>query len=366
MSQVESPSNLVTATRSGLVRDQSLDVTRSIALLGIIILNYHGYLNREKALGYQYSNFFMRIMDAWNGILAPSPVIFVMVSGISCALLTSANFDRWVLVRRGLFLFTIGSMFEWVWRGTILPYYGLYFVLGSIVFAWSRRNLAILATICAVFAASLSMWRFFREENMHSTAWMSPQTPYTPRNFIFRYFIDYTHPIFPWFAFFCVGLIIGKSLPWFLRNRVRILVPLCGGIAVVYGFSTAVRRSTNGAWQRVTSTDPFQRGMLATAGVAMTAVAVIIVVSLIVERTRRSPIVVALTRAGQVTLTLYILHGLAYNAIVNRLHWVTPTGLDAALGLSVLMWIFLVTFGAWWQRFIGRGPVERVYRKFGG
>lgn len=353
-------------TRSGLVRNQSLDVTRSVALLGIIILNYHGYLNREKAIGAQYSSFFMRMTDAWNGILVPSPVIFVMVSGISCALLTSANFDRWVLVRRGVFLFTIGSMFEWVWNGTILPYYGLYFVLASVVFTWSRRNLAILAGACATFAASLSLWRFLREQKFHSTSWLSPRSPYTPRNFVFRYFVDYTHPIFPWFAFFCVGLIIGKSLPWFFANRTRLIAPICAGITVVYGISTTVRRSTDGAWQRVTSTDPFERGILATVGVALTSVLVIIVISLIVERIPRSPVVVALTRAGQVTLTLYLLHGLAYNGIVHRLHWVTPTGFDAALGLSLLMWIFLVTFGAWWQRFIGRGPVERVYRKFGG
>ncbi|MEY2626630.1 MAG: hypothetical protein RJB08_389 [Actinomycetota bacterium] len=353
-------------TRSGLVRNQSLDATRSVALLGIIILNYHGYLNRANAIGSQYSNFFMRIMDAWNGILAPSPVIFVMVSGISCALLTSANFDRWVLVRRGVFLFAIGSMFEWVWNGTILPYYGLYFVLASVVVTWSRRNLALLAGACATFAAALSMWRFFREQDLHSTSWLSPRFPYTPRNFVFRYFVDYTHPIFPWFAFFCIGLIVGKSLPWFFANRLRLLAPLGAGIAVVYGISTIVRRSTDGAWQRVTSTDPFERGMLATVGVAMTSILVIITVSLIVERLPDSPIVVALSRAGQVTLTLYIMHGLAYNAIVNRLHWVTATGLDAALGLSVLMWLFLVTFGAWWQRFIGRGPIERVYRKFGG
>lgn len=359
-------SNQAVTTRSGLVRNQSLDVTRSIALLGIIILNYHGYLNRERAIGSQYSSFLMRLTDAWNGILVPSPVIFVMVSGISCALLTSANFDRWVLVRRGVFLFTIGSMFEWVWHGTILPYYGLYFVLASVVVTWSRRNIAVLAGVCSVFAASLSLWRFVREQHDHWTSWLSPSTPYTPRNFLFRYFVDYTHPIFPWFAFFCVGLIIGKSLPWFLAHRTRLIAPIGSAIAVVYGVSTTVRRSTDGAWQRVTSTDPFERGVLATIGVALTSILVIIVVSLVVERFPRTGIVSALTRAGQITLTLYILHGLAYNGIVNRLHWVTPTGFDAALGLSLLMWVFLITFGAWWQRFIGRGPVERVYRKFGG
>lgn len=353
-------------TRSGLERNRALDATRTVALLGIIVLNYHGYLNRYDAIGANKTNFFARIMDAWNGVLAPSPVIFVLVSGISCSLLTSARFDRWVLVRRGILLFALGSMFEWVWNGTILPYFGLYFLLASAVSTWSRRNIALTTAFCTASAAALSFWRFLREEDFHSTSWLSPAHPDSPRNFVFRYFVDYTHPILPWFAFFCVGLLIGRSLPWFFANRTRLFAPLAIAVAAVYTVSTAVRRGTDGAWQRVTSTDPFERGVLATVGVTLSAVLVLIVVSWIVDAFPRSPVTDVLVRAGQVTLTLYVLHGLTYNLIVNRLEWVRPTGLDTALVLSTIMWVTLVALGAWWNRFIGRGPLERLLRGFGG
>lgn len=353
-------------TRSGLERNRALDATRTVALLGIIVLNYHGYLNRYDAIGANKTNFFARIMDAWNGVLAPSPVIFVLVSGISCSLLTSARFDRWVLVRRGVLLFALGSMFEWVWNGTILPYFGLYFLLASAVSTWSRRNIALTAVFCTVSAAALSLWRFLREEDFHSTSWLSPAHPDSPRNFVFRYFVDYTHPILPWFAFFCVGLLIGRSLPWFFANRTRLFAPLAIAVAAVYTVSTVVRRGTDGAWQRVTSTDPFERGVLATVGVTLSAVLVLIVVSWIVDAFPRSSVTDVFVRAGQVTLTLYVLHGLAYNLIVNRLAWVRPTGLDTALVLSAIMWIALVALGAWWNRFFGRGPLERLLRGFGG
>lgn len=353
-------------TRSGLERNRALDATRTVALLGIIVLNYHGYLNRYDAIGANKTNFFARIMDAWNGVLAPSPVIFVLVSGISCSLLTSARFDRWVLVRRGVLLFALGSMFEWVWNGTILPYFGLYFLLASAVSTWSRRNIALAAVLCTVSAAALSLWRFLREEDFHSTSWLSPAHPDSPRNFVFRYFVDYTHPILPWFAFFCVGLLIGRSLPWFFANRTRLFAPLAIAVAAVYTVSTVVRRGTDGAWQRVTSTDPFERGVLATVGVTLSAVLVLIVVSWIVDAFPRSSVTDVFVRAGQVTLTLYVLHGLAYNLIVNRLAWVRPTGLDTALVLSAIMWIALVALGAWWNRFFGRGPLERLLRGFGG
>lgn len=354
------------ATRSGLERNRALDATRTVALLGIIILNYHGYLNRSEAIGAYQENFFSRIMDAWNGVLAPSPVIFVLVSGISCSLLTSANFNRWVLARRGVLLFAVGSIFEWVWNGTILPYFGVYFLLAALVFSWSQRNLILVASTCTMSAAVLAYWRFRRESSLHSTSWLSPAQPDSPRNLFFRYFIDYTHPVLPWFTFFCVGLLIGRNLQWFFANRHRLFLPLGLGVAVVYTFSTIVRRSTDGAWQLVTSTDPFERGVLATVGVTLSAILVLIVVSWAVEAFSSAPLVDVFVRAGQMTLTLYILHGLGYNLVVNRLGWVTPTGLDAALGLSALMWVVLVSFGAWWNRFLGRGPLERLLRGFGG
>ena len=354
------------STRSGLERNRALDATRTVALLGIIILNYHGYLNRSAAIGAFEDNFFVRIMDAWNGVLAPSPVIFVLVSGISCSLLTSANFDRWVLVRRGVLLFAIGSIFEWVWNGTILPYFGIYFLLAAVVFSWSRRNLILVAAACTLSPAVLAYWRFRRESAFHSTSWLSPAQPDSPRNLVFRYFVDYTHPVLPWFTFFCVGLLIGRNLQWFFNNRRRLFVPLGVAVAAVYTLSTLVRRSTDGAWQLVTSTDPFQRGVLATVGVTLSAILVLIAVSWAVDAFPSSAVVDVLVRAGQVTLTLYVIHGLAYNVVVNHLEWVTPTGLDAALGLAAIMWIALVSLGAWWSRFLGRGPLERVLRGFGG
>lgn len=367
--------NRANSTRNGTERFAELDVARSIALLGIIILNYHGYLNRASAVGSEQSNWFLRLMDPWNGILAPSPVIFVLVAGIGCGLLTlpaAVSGDkalitdtRWTLIRRGTFLFTIGTMFEWVWRGTILPYYGIYFILGAAIFSLKTRRIAVIAIVCTALAAGLALWRYFREAGGYSTSWLQPYEPNTPRNLLLRIFVDYTHPVFPWFAFFCVGLIIGKSYPTFMAQRVRIVGFGAALLAMIYGISTVALHATEGAWETALSTDPFTRGVLATLGVCVSAIVVVAVISLIVERSVSSPIVDFLQRAGQITLTLYLLHGFVFNALVNWWGWVTASGFDTALVFSLVVWTLLLALGAWWQRFIGKGPVEIVYRKFG-
>ncbi|MFM8711842.1 MAG: DUF418 domain-containing protein, partial [Actinomycetota bacterium] len=129
--------------------------------------------------------------------------------------------------------------------------------------------------------------------------------------------------------------------------RRRHFGPLAAAVAAVYTLSTVVRRGTDGAWQQLTSTDPFERGVLATLGVTLSALLVVIVVSWVVDAFPASPITDVFVRAGRISLTLYVLHGLAYNLVINRLELVRPTGLDTALGLSVLMWVLLVSFGAW-------------------
>ncbi|TRZ80833.1 MAG: DUF1624 domain-containing protein, partial [Actinobacteria bacterium] len=120
------------STRATETRIASLDVMRTLALFGIIVLNYHGYLNFYGALSTSKQSIFERWWHPFNGVLAnPFPVGFVMVAGMGVSLMIGATNSkqliteiRWRLARRGLFLLALGYGINWVWPGTILPYYG--------------------------------------------------------------------------------------------------------------------------------------------------------------------------------------------------------------------------------------------------
>ena len=51
---------------------------------------------------------------------------------------------RWRLVARGLLLYAFGLLFDFIWPGTILPYYGAMFVVAALACSrcaaagWSR------------------------------------------------------------------------------------------------------------------------------------------------------------------------------------------------------------------------------------
>jgi uncharacterized membrane protein YeiB len=96
-----------------------------------------------------------------------------------------------------------------------------------------------------------------------------------------------------------------------------------------------------------------------------TALIAFAVVSWIAERLRGARLVQALAHAGQMTLTLYLAHGLVFNFIVHWRGWVEPSGLDLALVFTACYWVIAIALGAMWHQRFHIGPAEWLYRKLG-
>jgi len=375
-------------------RFASLDVARTIALFGIIVLNYHGYLNFQSTGATTTPSIFERWWHPFEGALAnPFPVGFVMVAGIGVALLMQdvarANSHRdvneiartrtearWRLARRGLFLFTLGYGIEWVWAGTILPYYGAYFVVASIIATWSARKLIALAVISTFGAAIIEWWRLEQSFDGNLTTWLSPSTPSTPRDLMIRLFIDYTHPLFPWLAFFITGILLGRKYHDIVRIRSKLLIIALGTAALSYITNAIVNSlvrddADNGVrsalvWRHLVSTRPFDRSVLYVLASLGVVVTVFLIITILCERFKGSFGVRIAQTTGQLTLTIYLAHIFIYNFVVNQVGLVQPTGLDTAMTMSIVVFVAAVIWANWWTPLFGRGPAERLYRRFGG
>jgi uncharacterized membrane protein YeiB len=90
------------------------------------------------------------------------------------------------------------------------------------------------------------------------------------------------------------------------------------------------------------------------------------VVSWVAERFRGSQLTQVFAHAGQMTLTLYIAHGLAFNFVVQWMGWVEPAGLDLALVFTACYWVSAIALGSLWHQRVHIGPAEWLYRKLGG
>ena len=348
-------------------------------------MNFHAYLNGAQSMYPTQPSVWERMFNPLTGPLTTRfAATFVLIAGIGVSLFTQraresnskadVQHARIILLRRGLLLYFLGYFVEWIWPGTILFYYGAYFIIAAAIFAWSSKRLIALGGASIVIAAGLSWWRASQLLADNNMRWLSP-SPNSPRNLLIRTFLDYTHPVFPWIAFFIAGILLGRHIHQLPKIRLQLMF---AGIILLFATHSANFLFTPSSQiadrdfllANLLSTQPLNRGMLFSLGTLATAVVAFCLVSLVVEHALRTValrlFVKLLARAGRMTLSVYLLHVVFFNLVVHQLHWVGATGLTTALLLSVSFYVIALVLASGWNKHFGLGPAERVYRAFGG
>ena len=199
------------------------DVVRAVALIGVCVMNYHGYLINQG--GELSGNFWGRVFHPWQGPLSTRfAATFVLTAGVGVTLLTrratanrhddpaAVSAKRWTLARRGLVLYGFGLIFYEIWSGSILPYYGAMFVIAAFIFTLATPWLVAIGVSAAVAGAGIHWWVWERTADGLSTRWLTNPPTSSPRGLLFNAFVNGTHPLLPWLAFLCAGMILGRLL----------------------------------------------------------------------------------------------------------------------------------------------------------
>ena len=357
------------------------DVVRAVALIGVVVMNYHGYLIL-RADGAPGTGWMEDLFDPWNGPLSTRfAATFVLVAGVGVTLMTARCVDarrsaadaddiavgndrvrmlRVRLVRRGLLLYVTGLMLEEIWPGTILVYYGAMFVLAAAMFTWRSRWLIMVGATAAIAGSLIRLWQDQQARDGISTTWLSEPDEGSLRDHAFGIFVNGTHPLLPWLAFLCAGMVLGRLV----RTTWWRSAALGAGFALV-GIGWVVSSHAATAFEDVAlSINPYDRGVVYTASALGSALVAYACVDWLA--TRYPAATDPLRRAGQMTLSLYIAHVLVFNLVVDWLGWIEPAGVEVALGFALGFWIIGIAAAVVWQRRVGVGPAERIYRTIGG
>ena len=344
------------------------DVVRAVALIGVVVMNYHGYLIIAGATrddGSWAAGFF----DPWTGPLATRfAATFVVVAGVGVTLMTRRTRGadriremRWRLVRRGAFLYVGGVLLDEIWPGTIIPFYGGMFVIAAALFTLRTRWVVTVGAAALAAGWAIRTWRFWQAEDGNDTSWLTDPASTNPLGYVYDLFVNGTHPLLPWLAFFCAGIVLGRTLTSSWWRPAAITVGFTLFALASLGESAATTR-----FQAVLlSVDPGQRGGLYVASALGTALLAYAVFDWLAEALPRA--LDPLRRSGQLSLSLYLAHIAVYEVVVEWLGWIGPPGgLDVALSLALGFWVVGIVAATWWSRRFGRGPAERVYRAVGG
>lgn len=351
------------------------DVTRTLAMLGVIVINYHGFLN-ARTLGDGFGD---RLFHPFDGVLSTRfAATFVLMAGAGVALMSdgarrSLDRDAFVVVRvrlarRGLLLYAAGLALNHAWGGTILFYYGAYLIIAVVLVGLSDRTLVVLATGTIIAAAGLNAWLTSRPSGSERIEWLDPYEIETIADLIGRTFTGYTHPVLPWLAFFIAGIVVGRHVERFHRHARSIALIgglLTAGTYLIHHVVSDLVTDGSG-FEGFIGTEPFRRGLgysVTTISIAITSFALVCV---FVERFAPTRLVRVLQRAGQMTLTAYLLHVVVYYVLFGWWSIIDARGLTTALIVSTTLWIAIVLGSSWWRHRVGLGPAERLYRIIGG
>ena len=344
-------------------------MVRAVALLGIVVLNYYGFLVRAGAplatgpVG--------GLLDPFLGPLATPPAAtFVLVAGVGAALMTRSlagpelRRSRVVLLRRGALLFVTGWLVDLAWPGTILPYFGGLFLAAAVLVALTSRRVLVVGAVAAAAASALAWWQVEQRSSGRSVDWLSDPPHWTPQGLVLDTVVNGPHPLLPWLAFFCVGLVLGRVLgePAWRPRALGLGLVLLGAGALVAQLGSSGPLSV----QVLTSAAPLSRSLVYTACTLGAALLAFAGISWLAERAPRSFPVDVLCRAGTMSLTIYLAHIVVFRVLVDGLGVVPLTGLVPALVLAMTFWVVAVLGAWWWHRRFGIGPAEAAYRWIGG
>lgn len=363
-------------TTTGKPRLVGLDVARAVALIGVVAMNYTGAL----VVPGTDRGFWGRVFDPYTGVLSTRfAATFVVVAGVGVALLTERarvggdpqeiTRARLRLARRGLLLYGVGYFLDFTWPGNILFYYGAYFMIAALLVRVATKWLVVIGASAGIVASAIATWSMWRWDRGDPVRWLNVDEVDSLQDLAVRTFLDYTHPVLPWIAFLCAGMIIGRHLPTMNSWRRPVLVASAGVVVVVYAIVTVLDRtsSRDGVLvKKLTALQTYDRGLLYL--VSTLAIAVIAVLSIVwlAQKFAANPVVIAFQRAGQLTLSLYLLHILVFSMFVNWFGWIGGGSLSTALEFAGAFWVIGIAVASWWHHRIGRGPAEALYRIFGG
>lgn len=354
-------------------RHLGFDLARAYAIWGMYVVNFNLVFGR-----FDDPSPVARFLHLFNG---NSSSLFVILAGMGLALMTnrSSYTDeqrrtlKRTVNRRAWFLFVIGLALFTIWPADILHFYGAYMHLVlPLLFAAPRVLLWAAALTVAVSQLLFALIPF---ETGWDIATFTYTDFWTPLGFLRNTLYNGWNPVFPWFAYFLLGLWLGR-LDWSRPavTRAALLIGLFG-VAFFWAFDAVVASSLSPSGLRdylladyLPPTLPF---LLSTTSFALVALAL---ATLVARRLDGSVLLSAFAATGQMTLTHYVQHLLLGISLVALVFGLDPTAMTfpnaqpmsatRVLIISVGYFGLSVLFSYVWFKRWGRGPLEALMRRW--
>jgi uncharacterized protein len=350
------------------------DLARAYAIFGMYIVNFNivfGNYNDTSIMG--------KFLSLFSG---NSSTVFVMLAGMGVALMTnrtSYNTEekcklRSKINKRACFLFALGLLLYLWWPADILHFYGGYMHIAAFLLFLNKKYYLYAAVLAILFFHCLLVVL------PYETGWNFDILQYkdfwTVNGFIRNTFFNGWNSIFPWFAYFTVGMYLGR-LDWtlprtqysmfiiglFLFTSISMLQLISNNLPI----SESIKFYINAEYL-----PPFLPFVLSTLGFGLMLIAFFMYISKFILENRFAN---NLAKTGQMTLTHYISHltiGMIVFAMITgkeyegKMNDQLPVRPLIIFTYSTVYFILSFYFSKLWTRKYKNGPFELLMRRISG
>lgn len=352
-----------------------IDLARAFAIFGMFVVNFNFSFGSIMAPTDTIGHFL-------NIFTGNSTAIFIICAGIGISLMTNKNglsaeekaSLKSKILKRSLFLFVLGLLLYSWWSGDILHFYGGYMHFAMFLLFVPKRYY-LWGAISAIFIFHI-LW-FFIPIN---AGWDFNSFKYndfwTPLGFLRNTFFNGWNSMFPWLSFFFVGMWLGR-LNWTEKHARRHV--FITGLLIFIVFQVLrllVKQNVfNQFWSDYIMAEYFPAYLpfiMITMGFAFMVIPVCMYIG---EKFSNNPLLLALQKTGQMTLSHYIIHltiGMMLFAYITNKHYTglledeIPTLPIYILVYSIIFYIMSILFSVLWSKKFKYGPLETLMRKISG
>ncbi|MCU0444365.1 MAG: DUF418 domain-containing protein [Microscillaceae bacterium] len=350
------------------------DLARAYAIFGMYIVNFNIVFGN-----YHDTSLAAQFLALFSG---NSSTVFVMLAGMGVALMTNRlNYTdeerkklKNTINQRAWFLFFLGLLLYTWWPADILHFYGGYMHLAALMLFLDKKYYLFAATGAVIIFHILLL--IIPYETGWNFATLEYNDFWTFNGFMRNTFYNGWNSIFPWLAYFMVGMYLGR-LNWALWHTQKRMFGLGFGLFLAVFILQTLSNilPINADWKFYINADylpPFLPFVLNTIGFGLMLIATFMYLSKFLAGNRWA---IDLAKTGQMTLTHYISHltigmivfavftGKPYTAKMNDTDAVSPL---IILIFAIIYFIASYYFSKLWAQKYPNGPFEMLMRKIAG
>jgi uncharacterized protein len=350
------------------------DLARAYAIFGMFIVNFNtvfgSHTNHIGLSGF---------LNLFNG---NSSTLFVMLAGMGVALMTNRNYYtlderkniKSIITKRSWFLFVLGVVFYLWWPADILHFYGGYMHIAVLLlFLPKKYYLYAGAVVIIIFHLLLAIvpydtgWNF--ETLIYTDFW-------TLKGFLRNTFYNGWNSIFPWIAYFFLGMYLGR-LDWNDSKTPKKVLLIGSSVYLItyliQSFATSLTQDEDLVFYLTADyIPPFLPFLLGTASFGLILISIFIFIG---KRIGETQIAKILASTGQMTLTHYISHLIFGLLILSTVTGKTlsydllkeaPTNPIIILIFAFTYFLLSCAFSYIWKIKYKNGPFEMLMRRISG